>query len=288
MKSLLLVLSFAVAPLLSHIAEARGIACMSGDLRCGGGGGGGGGGGPRPAPVAAAESNRLEDPKYQNRCTDFQSMTNEECAYSREDAYSLQKCINKAEYDFATKAGLGIACKRTASGYELRDACPCGCFDPKTKILVSDAGNWEEIEADKIQKNHEIASLSDNATLSNPDILARKVVYTTSGPESDKLYSFKLSNGKTLKVTKNHAILLADGRVLAAEKVLATDRLVSVDGELVEIESISMDIAPEVHNFLVESDTASGHLVVAEGVVVGDILWQNTLIKDLGRVLLRK
>ena len=53
------------------------------------------------------------------------------------------------------------------------------------------------------------------------------------------MYVFELSNGNSLSVTQNHAILLGNGVAKAAKDVVTTDTLVSYLGEQVTILGIS-------------------------------------------------
>jgi hypothetical protein len=43
-----------------------------------------------------------------------------------------------------------------------------------------------------------------------------------------------------------------------------------------------------VFNFLTTGKTKKGHLIVAEGIIVGDLMWQNTLGNELNEVAVRQ
>ena len=44
----------------------------------------------------------------------------------------------------------------------------------------------------------------------------------------------------------------------------------------------------DVVNFETQGDSELNHIIVAEGVFVGDLVWQNQLAADLGKVALRQ
>lgn len=122
--------------------------------------------------------------------------------------------------------------------------------------------------------------------------------YKTQGAEAEELYVVKTPIG-TLRVTSTHAILLADGRMIAAKDLTPRDLLMGFDGKPVSIVGpIQRALANDgqVHNVLVDTPHKKEHLLVANGadgdasngVVVGDLLWQNRLGAELNAVLMRQ
>ncbi|KAB8032268.1 Hint domain-containing protein [Fluviispira multicolorata] len=106
----------------------------------------------------------------------------------------------------------------------------------------------------------------------------------------DNLVSvFKTNNNLRLAVTSEHAILLADGRMIAAKNVKLTDQLVLANGNPIGIKSIeSLKTNKNVLNVLTTGNSNIEHTVFAEGLIVGDLAWQNNLQKQLNAIAIRK
>jgi hypothetical protein len=119
---------------------------------------------------------------------------------------------------------------------------------------------------------------------------SRPVIATTVGPEEKPLVVIITKDGRRLGVTEQHAVLISTGEMLKAVDLTTDQELVNHTGELVGIERIErIHTSAPVHNFLTDAELDPyGHLIVAEGLVVGDIMWQNTLAKMLGEVIIRQ
>ncbi len=99
-----------------------------------------------------------------------------------------------------------------------------------------------------------------------------------------------LENGSSIGLTEEHAVLTAEGVMLTAKELqVGQHQMVTAEGEPVAIKDIQRVATNDpVYNLLTDAGlNHKGHMVVANGVVVGDIMWQNTLAKDLQRVVVR-
>src|SRR5690606_25913995 len=111
----------------------------------------------------------------------------------------------------------------------------------------------------------------------------------TYGDEESDLYVFSLSNGHALRVTQNHGMVLGDGRVVEARKVIEGDVFVGLDGSDVYVESITREPTDaDVYNYFLDVATPQEHVIAAEGVLVGDLAWQSTLASELESIKLRQ
>jgi hypothetical protein len=176
------------------------------------------------------------------------------------------------------------------SGGEVRALCRCGCFEGSTELLTSDTnGNvdWKPVNA--VGHDDRLVSLSEDTSLSHPELEAKSVVSRTRGKEKPLFFAFVLDNGHTLKVTQHHGMVLDDGRVVAASEVRAGSRFVGIDGKPVTILTIERERTRGlVYNFEVDAKKNQGHVLAAEGVLVGDLAWQNRLKAELGAIQIRK
>ena len=230
---------------------------------------------------------KLKEPKMWDRCLPGMEAVPPADCRAATDAALKGSCINIEEHAYAVNHGLAISCL----GPVMQSACPCGCFDADTRILGYDDNNsfstW--INVTKVGRNTPLAGVSKNATLENLSLTAAKVSYNTNGPEIAALFVFNTAES-TLSVTQNHAMLLSDGRLVAAKNVKKSDKLIAMDGSPIAIRSIERKTTSKpVYNFgIANAHSDKEHLIVAEGLVVGDIYLQNSISNFKNSILQRK
>ena len=229
---------------------------------------------------------RLHNDAFWNRCGSPQGQPDipmAQCINATNTSFA-GGCIDQQERDYAIGHGVMVFCL----GPTIVSACPCGCFERGTRILTAaSAATWTAV--DDLTAADRVVAPSGDAQLRDLALAPHAISYTTKGPEKHELDVFESVGGKRLALTERHGVLLADGRMVAAKDVVASDKLLAADGTAVTIKSITRrTTTADVYNVLVEGKADTEHLVVAEGLVVGDILWQNALGADLGSVLLRQ
>ncbi|MBI2603426.1 MAG: hypothetical protein HYW48_10260 [Deltaproteobacteria bacterium] len=229
---------------------------------------------------------KLRNPEFWNRCSDGSEKIRVEDCIAKSRSSRDEGCISEEEFRYAESHGVGVFC----IGKTIAAACPCSCFDTSTKLLSSTADGeflWRPV--DGFKKGDMIVTPSTYSSLGNLKLKENSVSYKTQGPESNSLYVIVTDIG-SLKVTKDHAILLADGRMVAAQQLSLADHLVDQDGNAIAIHKIFRQLPSDgtVHNVLVHTAKKQEHLVIADGVLVGDLLWQNSLGAELNAVLLRQ
>ncbi len=168
--------------------------------------------------------------------------------------------------------------------------CKCGCFEANSLILTQDEqGTSAWIPAKDIKTTTTLFALNEAATLSRPTFDAKSIKAATRGEETPALYAFGLDNGRTLKVTQNHGMLLSDGRVVEARTLGVGAEFVALDGSTVRVRELRFEhTAEDVFNFEVNAQESAGHIIAAEGVLVGDLAWQNQLSRELGSIAVRR
>lgn len=171
--------------------------------------------------------------------------------------------------------------------------CMFGCFDSNTKVLIY--GQDEKTlycPASQISGATRLLSFDPKSFLDAPLVQPRQITKIIKGDAGYKetLIDFQLANGRSLKVTPNHGMLLDDGRVILARHVKQGDSFVGLKGEKVAINNIATFEQDEgVINFrLAGPKDGSSHIMVAEGVFVGDHAWQADLEDDLNAIAIRK
>jgi len=197
-------------------------------------------------------------------------------------------CIDQAKYQKLKGEGRFPGCM----GSTFIGDCPCGCFAPETLIeLLTEVGseNMPAYSLYKNWKNVELASLEDEAHLTKPTYVARSIAVATEGDESKALVRIELDNGSVLRLTEKHPVLKASGQMITAREVTLGDKLVDRNGDELFIRKVGREpYDGKVYNFETDGKTLASHVVVAEGVLVGDLAWQNALEQELGGIAIRK
>ena len=241
--------------------------------------------------TASFATNRITGPTDKNmRCVD--NIGGAACTDERD--YALKSgCINQEEFNSLVQFNSYPVCDRINV---LRGWCSCGCFQANTRIYSVDAyesGNSTGYQfISKIlndQQKYKVIGLSSDSTLSSIKTKSLRILKSTSGPEKIPLIVFITANDQRLAVTTKHAILLADGRMVAAKDVKINDLLVQANGIPVSIKSIDSEkVSDNVLNILTDGKTNIEHTLFAEGLIVGDLSWQNNLKNMLNSVAIRK
>ncbi len=230
--------------------------------------------------VTSFAKNNIEPPQNNRvRCSD-KPYPPEECQEDR-DAALKSGCIDGDDLRKLVEYGGCPLCDRRN---EYRGWCAAGCFVRGTKILVldieTDSQIWIPIE-DVIarQSQYKIVGLKKGVTVSSLEFAAYPIRLSTVGPEHEPLVVpeheplvvIKTENQRTLGITKTHRIMLASGMLVPAEMLNKGDQIVAEDGSVDTISEISNPLTDDdVFNLSVETDDIESHLILAEGLLVGD------------------
>jgi hypothetical protein len=198
--------------------------------------------------------------------------------------------INLQAFNWLEANGKCAIAYPDGSGYRLQGVCRPGCFAEDTQISIephSDPGvlprpampgsSIEAVEsAGKLTTATRLMSLGDKASIDRVSLIPRPIDVPTHGPEKPDLFVFSLSNGRRLRVTNAHPMVLADGSVIRANRVQPKAVFIGGDGRPVDVLAITREPATgDVYGFETRSDTRLGHIIVAEGVLVGDLKIQD-------------
>jgi hypothetical protein len=173
----------------------------------------------------------------------------------------------------------------------LTDLCPNGCFDGDTQILtgMGHDGSASYTAAAELLPSHPLVTLSDKSGMDAFDLVSRPISRVVYGPEKPALFVFAMSNGATLRVTSHHPMVLDSGVIVEAAKVELGAAFVGIDGEPVFVKAIDREPATgDVFNFETRGDGQLGHVMAAEGVLVGDLKLQNELAAEETLIALRR
>ena len=201
-------------------------------------------------------------------------------------------CINATEYNYALTNAIAPLCKQWNTK-EFAGWCRCGCFEKGTEILSISRSNssLDYVAVEELGRDDSLVFAMTNDSTSY-DFLwqAKELIATTAGTENKPLYVIHLANGVRLGLTGEHAVLIQDGSLIPARELdIAAHNLVDADGNSIEIVEIARtSTSDKVYNVLTDGGpNHKEHLIVANGIVVGDIMWQNTLAADLNKIVIR-
>jgi hypothetical protein len=211
------------------------------------------------------------------------------CTFLNNTAKS-QNLVTQGGFDFLQSIGFCAIVMDPGTGYRIVDFCPVGCFAATTQMLSSFSpdGTTNYVAAQSVRPNIPLLSLADES-LSDVSLAPHSVKRVVYGPESTHLFVFRLSNGQTLKVTQHHPMVLDNGKIIEAAQVDMTMAFAGIDGNPVAIKAITREKpTADVFNFETRSDKQLGHIIVAEGVLVGDWKIQSELADEEGSIALRR
>jgi hypothetical protein len=204
--------------------------------------------------------------------------------------YALaNQLITQEAYDWGTSHRYYAVISRNNT---IEAICACGCFEENTRILltVAEESVPRYVKIKDLKAEDLAWALDTESTLHDLRLRGLPISRITHGPENLALYVFQLANDHVLKLTQHHGTVLDDGRVIAAKDVKPGDSFIDADsGDSVEVLAINRETtAHDVYNFNVEGNSNLNHIVVAEGVLVGEIAWQNSLASELGQIQIRQ
>ncbi|WP_046006537.1 hypothetical protein [Pseudoalteromonas rubra] len=251
----------------------------------------GGGGGYDPTP---AETNRFLDQTYvdqlKSRCNGTE-LTQAECRDYRN--YARGNCINNTEYNYAVQKNFAPVCNQFDPS-KLIAVCRCGCFEVGTKISAregkSNAITQVNVEAlFNNEQKFDVLAFAETATMSNVHFDLEQIEDTTKGPEEKPLVIVHTESGIRIGLSEEHGVLLASGKMTVARNLQAGDDLVKEDGSTDKIVAIESGAENQmVYNLLTTAEEEQGHLVIANGLVMGDLYWQNILMSDMAKFKVRQ
>lgn len=242
---------------------------------------------PSPATATDVECFTLAKP-VNTRCATALSPT--VCSFLNNKALT-ENLVTPDGYNYLVATGFCAMVGNFGVGDQIYDFCPQGCFAAETRVLtgLSLDGRASYARAQSVLPSTTLMGVSDGASLDAVVMAPQTVKRTVAGPEDAELYVFALGNGATLRVTQHHPMVLASGKVIEAREVDARMTFVGFDGQPVAIASIAREKpTADVFNFETAGDSPLNHLIVAEGILVGDLKLQNQLADEDGSIGLRR
>ena len=185
----------------------------------------------------------------------------------------------------------------TSSQKNVMVRCQCGCFHPDTLLKTAD-GTYKSVfkimeDSKQLGSSFLVRENLEDAykfKASKP----YKISDFTVGPEKPDLVKVELSNGRTLLITSEHPVLVKNRsghqEMITAKTLVSGEVLYGEKNE--EITASFVSRVPsnnvEVINFGLPGDDTASQIVLAEGVQVGNNVWQKILASYKARLELRE
>jgi hypothetical protein len=213
------------------------------------------------------------------------------CAGLRQTALTLMLITTDAFNWLASLDYCPVVVLDAGNVAHLTGVCSRGCFAGDTEMLTgcADGGEACTTPASQLTADDTLMSLTDQSSVPNIKLEPRSIGRTVRGPEEPPLFVFALGNGSTLRVTQHHPMVLANGSIVEASHVDRGAAFAGSNGKPVAVTSISRERTKgDVYNFETASNTQLGHIIVAEGVLVGDLKLQNNVAFEERSIELRR
>lgn len=242
---------------------------------------------PRPSTETDIQCYTIDKP-VNVRCATAINPT--VCSFLNNTALN-EGLVTQGGFNYLGQIGFCAIVNNLGDGDKIYDFCPVGCFAADTQMLTGMTleGRLSYALAAALKPQGTLISMTDGASLDDVVLGPQHIKRTVYGPETQPLYVFALSNGQTLKVTQHHPMVLDSGKIVEAQLIAPGMSFVGLDGEPVAVAAVGRERATsDVFNFETTSSSALGHIIVAEGVLVGDLKLQNELADEGEAIGLRR
>ncbi|MBF0299075.1 MAG: hypothetical protein HQK51_10170 [Oligoflexia bacterium] len=169
--------------------------------------------------------------------------------------------------------------------------CQCGCFTGETLIKTSEG--YESIDVASANAYASPVKLAlPMMSGSKQQRFTSKLVTSdfTKGAEEKPVLRVILSNEDFIDLTDAHPVLIKENnslKMVQASKLTVGSTLLSEYGEELKVKSIEARILKgdnSVYNVDTKEATADGHIISANGLRMGDVIWQRKLSERESRI----
>lgn len=169
--------------------------------------------------------------------------------------------------------------------------CQCGCFAGET-LLLTPEGEQPIASLARRARSRPLQVLRAEAKSGGVFVASRLLdgAAFTVGPESAPLVRIAIEGGRQLLLTVQHPVLvLRQGHwsMQQAGTLRGSDMLLASRGQTLQIDEIDRKVSDHpqlVYNLDTGEAEPREHLILAEGIVVGDSYWQKRLSERQSRI----
>ncbi|MBU97815.1 MAG: hypothetical protein CL429_01855 [Acidimicrobiaceae bacterium] len=167
--------------------------------------------------------------------------------------------------------------------------CRCGCFAEETIFETIDG----PLAAGDMPGLTSFPALFGSDSLEFGDYISLEAINIVSGPEKDPVYTFVTESGNKITVSDKHPVVISSSqggfeKVITADQVKTGDFLVKSDGTPTSVIALrTSQYHGKVINFDMRGTKPEHHIIVANGLKMGDNVWQQKLAKVESRMMNR-
>ncbi len=172
-----------------------------------------------------------------------------------------------------------------------RIRCSCGCFTPDTNILTEKG--WQRIDVLKENgskaKDRVLIPASDRGLVFKPSSYLKPIAFT-KGPEEKPVIRIQTLDNLAVEMTELHPVPIKQGKsieMVQAKTLKIGDIVYNMKGQAQKIVRISSRMLSKDNNSVYNLNTYghgdNEHIIVANGIRVGDLGWQNKLAERAQR-----
>lgn len=184
-------------------------------------------------------------------------------------------------------ADLEQACAKP-SNYQIGFICLSSCYTPD--MMVSFSSGDVDVESAYLENMQNLLTVSAESSLEKLAFSYKPVRHHIRSviDGEHQIINFLTETGKVLKVTPNHPLVNGKGEMQRADKFNQGDFLVNIDGQKERIVALNNEqYHGKVYNLEIDSDLYTEKILVAQGLLSGDLSYQNENTKYLERILFR-
>lgn len=168
--------------------------------------------------------------------------------------------------------------------YQVKVEMKVAEFNPNVCVKVSKRTNGCFAKGTQVQMSHgkseKIENLRAGDSVRLADGRTSSIYKVVAGPETENMIEFTTYSGKKLMVTSKHPMATQNG-IKAANQVSEKDLLKLADGSFTLLTKIEQKKTQhQVYNFELAGAADEDHLVVANGIVSGELYLQNKISNE--------
>jgi hypothetical protein len=173
--------------------------------------------------------------------------------------------------------------------YDIIGFCAGGCYSADQLVLVD--GKEFSIKEMLDSKEMKVSTLSSDATLEAMNLKTGNIFSYMKSIVSGThpMINIETDSGKKLQVTLEHPLVLENGTYIPAQDLKIGAKLLNEFGEKETIVSLEeKEIEGKVYNLRTDGVSETDRVIVAQGLLNGDLTVQQRKAKKANQVLLRK
>jgi hypothetical protein len=189
----------------------------------------------------------------------------------------------------ATAYQSGNDCNALPDGANNVGLCVAGCFPADAHVTFGDGDVAIKQALD--DGRVDLVTLAPDAALDDLDYVTNKVeAYTRDKFEAwQTIYTFSMASGGSLRVTDEHPIIVANGKMRQAKTIESGESLIQVDGSPDEVVQVDVErYFGKVYHVKPQTLDYASNIIVAQGYLNGSSRYQNEFLEMVNKVILRR